>query len=75
MNGKRARALRKVAEQATIGRPDRSMVQLRNGMLINGSSTTRGVYRVLKNAFYATRFETPKHIERIPRVRNKRWRR
>lgn len=49
MNGKKAKALRRVAQAATVGMPERRRVWSLDGSRVeNHEKSTRGLYRRLK---------------------------
>jgi hypothetical protein len=58
MRGKKAKALRRIAREVTVGLPERQLLQkqipgkttgtVRPGWVYNSPKSTRGVYRALK---------------------------
>lgn len=48
MNAKKAKGLRKQAQEMTVGMPERQLVQLKRGGAGNNPFSTRGVYQKLK---------------------------
>lgn len=49
MNGKKAKALRRIAEEVSVGLKDRELGRLRgNPRIVNNPRTTRAVYLDLK---------------------------
>jgi len=51
MRGTIAKKLRKVAEEETKDFPDRMLLKLPNGQLINSPNSKRGFYRRLKKQY------------------------
>ena len=53
MRGKKAKQLRRLAEDVTVGKPARQLVEQPNNpsTAVNNPGTTRAVYRVMKQNY------------------------
>jgi hypothetical protein len=56
MNAKKCKALRRLAERNTLGKPARRLVAWPRGNAINDPQSTRGEYRALKKIVKTIKF-------------------